>query len=62
MAFVTVPHFSYEIGSPCGKQIQYPDFSCQKNPDGSWSCKEKPYMVLNLEKNTWTIKVEEYVC
>lgn len=48
-----------KLGSPCGKQINYPDFSCLKNADGSWSCKEKPYMVLDLDRNTWTIKPEE---
>ena len=28
--------------------------------DGSWSCKEKPYMVLDLDKKIWTVKMEEF--
>lgn len=47
-------------GSPCGKPIQYPDFGCMKREDGSWSCKEKPYMVLDLDKKIWTVKMDEY--
>ena len=48
------------LGSPCGKAISYPDFGCMKRDDGCWSCKEKPYMILDLEKKIWTVKMDEY--
>ena len=49
------------LGSPCGKAISYPDFGCMKRDDGCWSCKEKPYMILDLEKKIWTVKMDEYI-
>ena len=47
-------------GSPCGKPIKYPEFGCMKREDGCWSCQDKPYMILDLEKNFWSVKVDEY--
>ena len=32
-----------------------------KREDGSWSCKEKPYMVLDLDKKILTVKMDEYL-
>lgn len=50
------------LGSPCGKPIKYPDFGCMRREDGSWSCKENPYMVLDLDKKIWTVKMDELEC
>ena len=53
---------NHVLGSPCGKPIKYPDFGCMKREDGSWSCKENPYMVLDLDKKIWTVKMDESGC
>lgn len=61
MVSVTIARTFFDIGSPCGKHVQYPDFGCMLKEDGCWSCREKPYMVLDLEKKIWTVKMDELI-
>ncbi|KAK8791881.1 hypothetical protein WA158_005258 [Blastocystis sp. Blastoise] len=45
-----------EKGTPCGRQISFPNFSCSKNKDDQWTCEQHPYMIVDFSNNTWVIK------